>query len=244
MDLSIMGRLPMELARHSHMIWRTIGRADDSTKSGSAFDHDWSGSALENVLHVEASSLSDMHSDSHEPSISPVFTTGQGLLDARPKEAAYEQPVLMKHGAWSVGLQGHVDRNCKPCNIVHTLEGYKSGINCKFCHLPHVQCSSQSGNRPSKEKLEKCKHVLDNLHGSYEGHSGSAEDPQKQVVFQSSYVQNTVSRFQKNQQDKIWRPAVPEVQQAKTRAARTRRAEAARNLLRDIRFSEGNICAF
>merc|ERR1712008_322601 len=103
---------------------------------------------------------------SHEPDIDP---TGEGLLDAREKEAANTQSALMKHGEWSVGSQAHLDGICgKPCLSLHALKGCKSAFNGTCCHLPQVQCSIHSGSRPWKEKCEKsekCKQRLDSCLG-------------------------------------------------------------------------------
>jgi len=244
MDSGIVGKVLQgsSTVQNNHVIWGSIRRSADETASCDfPSRNDWSGSFLENVAYKDLSTSGDtfsgLNSSSHEPDINPGTKAGEGLPDKLNQKAAVEQEFLLKHGVWSVGSQGHVDGLCKPCHFVHTPKGCKSGFNCTFCHLPHVQTSSQTGNRPSREKRDKCKELLNSLYGSYEGRLGEASDLLKQVTSQSLYMQRVMTHSDTNEPEQGRGPAVKEAHDPADERVTPQmlRAEAARNLVKDLR---------
>jgi len=243
MDSGIVGKVLQgsSTVQNNHVIWGSIRRSADETASCDfPSRNDWSGSFLENVAYKDLSTSGDtfsgLNSSSHEPDINPGTKAGEGLPDKLNQKAAVEQEFLLKHGVWSVGSQGHVDGLCKPCHFVHTPKGCKSGFNCTFCHLPHVQTSSQTGNRPSREKRDKCKELLNSLYGSYEGRLGEASDLLKQVTSQSLYMQRVMTHSDTNEPEQGRGPAVKEAHDPADEQVTPKmlRAEAARNLVKDL----------
>jgi len=203
MDFAIVSRAsrgPSQI-QSNHVIWRSPRSVANETMSCD-IPSDLSGSWLDNVVFKDGStsvdSLSGMKSSSHEPEINPGTKAGDGgLPDACKKETMNEQAFLLKHGIWSVGSQGHIDRLCQPCHFMHTNKGCTAGSNCTFCHLPHVPQLNQSGNRPSKQRRRACKELLNSLHAQYGDQSDETSDVLKVVASQSVYMQKIATN--KNQ---------------------------------------------
>jgi len=214
-----------------------------SSLSGSdlASCHDLGESSLETVVSQDwstpASSLSGINSNSHEPDINPHFKASKGLPHLWEKQAVSEQEheFLLKHDMWSVGSEGHVNGSCKPCNYVHSPKGCKSGLYCKFCHMPHVPCSSHSGNRPSKKKREFCKQLVGSLESLYGNRLDNASNLLKHVASQSVYMQKIVANFDKSKPEQGQRPAAQDAQPVMCQnSARARRVEVAKNLVAEL----------
>mmetsp|Transcript_55575 Transcript_55575/g.110437 ORF Transcript_55575/g.110437 Transcript_55575/m.110437 type:complete len:286 (+) Transcript_55575:67-924(+) len=217
----------------NHVIWRsTHSAAAGTVHSDIQSRPDLSGSSLENVVFKDVSTsvetLSGINSTSQEPDINPCAKAGDELPDACKKKAT-EQDFLLKHGMWSVGSQGHIEGLCKPCHYVHTPKGCTSGSDCTFCHLPHVACSSQTGNRPSKEKRKACKGLLNSLQIMQGGHLDEASDLLKQVASQSLYMQRIIADKIQPEQDQG--SAVNETQ-SEVVAVNARRAKIAQSLVK------------
>jgi hypothetical protein len=185
-----------------------------------------------------------LNSISHEPDINASPEAGEASPDARKKKAAIEQELL-KHGAWSVGSQGHANGLCKPCHYVHSTKGCKSGLNCAFCHLPHINCSNQTGNRPSKDKRTKCKALLDSLHTSYGGRLEEASDLLQEVASQSLYMQSIMTHANKNVPENCQGPAedaqVSDVK--KCGSKKMMRAQVVRNLMHNVELRHAETAA-
>jgi hypothetical protein len=68
-----------------------------------------------------------------------------------------EQAKLAKLD-WSLGTERHAAGNCTPCCFHNAKEGCSKGINCRFCHAPHVR---RHRARPSKNSRLQCKRVAE-----------------------------------------------------------------------------------
>lgn len=239
METGIVGRVPNgPSTQNNHVIW--VRCNGDETRSGDyPCRHDLSGSSLENVTYKDLStsgdSVSGRNSNSHEADFKPGAKAGEELPEAWKKKAAIDQEFLLKHGLWSVGSQGHVDGLCKPCHFSHAPKGCKSGFNCNFCHLPHVRYSN--GNRPSRDRRAKCKELWDSIHELYGGSMDEASDLLREVASQSFYMQRIITNGDKDEPEQGQRPAVTEAHDPVDNRgnAKMMRAEAARNLVKNIR---------
>jgi len=204
-------------SKGNHVIWRS--------------SNDLSGSSLESVVYHDVSTSIDSlsgtnsKSQSHEPDTNPGAEAGDGPPDASKTKT---RNFLLKHGMWSIGSEGHVNGLCQPCRFVHTHKGCTSGSDCVFCHLPHVPCSSHTGNRPSKEKRGKCKELLNSLHASHGLHLDEASDLLKQVASQSQYMQRILGSAD----------SAPQEPDDAASSVKTRRVKLAFNLAQEIHCLE------
>merc|ERR1712008_461584 len=96
-------------------------------------------------------------------------------------------------------MGGHARGACKPCHFMHSLKGCKSGSDCTFCHLPHVACSEESSNRPSKDKREKIKQIVASVCATYGNQSEETRSLLNEVASQSSYMQKIILENQLKQ---------------------------------------------
>jgi len=168
---------------NSHVIWGSVDANPDSSAATSDSWPVFSGQ-VENVTFRDWSG-----SSKESLSQSKSFQSVAALLDS--DKAPEARALLTRDGWWSAGSEKHTDGMCRPCHYVHAARGCKDGKDCSFCHLPHVQSSNRSRNRPCKTKREQCKKIL-GLVASVAG-GGNNEQVQQvvqNVTCQSSYMQN------------------------------------------------------
>jgi len=87
----------------------------------------------------------------------PSIPTNSSVMQSSSNSQGSCEKFLASVGFWSVGTAFHSLRKCRPCHYVHTEEGCQRGVNCNFCHLPHVRARS----RPSKSRRQQSLHLAD-----------------------------------------------------------------------------------
>jgi len=202
-------------AKVGHVIWGSVNAFPDnsgevsscrSVSSGqleNVMFQDWSGSG-ESVSHsqtihsdsVNAQRLSKSSSISNNNAGCNSGTDAiAALLEAGNDQAQEARAVLIRDGMWSVGSENHIEGTCRPCHYVHAARGCASGQDCTFCHLPHVQASNRSRNRPCKKKREQCKKILDLVSNIAEsGNNAQVLQVVQNVACQSAYMQNMLQK--------------------------------------------------
>jgi len=189
----------------NHVIWGHVRKirdnsADTEVTEGSNSCQQFSGQ-LENVTFKDWSGSADSTAQSDATTMQKLSTgrravaelAAQGPFISRRSEA---RALLIRDGWWSIGSERHTEGTCKPCHYVHGSQGCSMGKECNFCHLPHVQSSNKSRNRPCKSKREQVKKILNLV-------SSMAEDDNDEEVMrvvqtmacQSSYMQNMFQKY-------------------------------------------------
>jgi hypothetical protein len=138
----------------SHRRMRRWAGRSSSSRSGSAAHQD-KRAGLTVVIDRAAGSDLDLE--------------GRGKRDSGQAELAKLE--------WSRGAERHTTGNCKPCLYHNAKAGCTSGVNCKFCHAPHVR---KHRARPSKATRLQCKklaEMFDNVedHQDIEASAGPSD---------------------------------------------------------------------
>jgi len=75
---------------------------------------------------------------------------------------------------WSRGTERHATGKCKPCLYRNAKAGCKNGVNCMFCHAPHVKKHRVRPSKTARQQCRKFAEMLDNVEGQQdtEAHAG------------------------------------------------------------------------